>query len=118
MNTEKYKEICSRPDVLSKLILEKTLAALKKEKAVVATAIEATLLGTKISFPERHSCEKKQSYYKVCCNEVEAETITDILFELEASSVPSDGVTTSETYQYVELVNIWSELTEYVGKNV
>ncbi|WP_274164166.1 hypothetical protein [Enterovibrio gelatinilyticus] len=39
------------------------------------------------------------------------EKIIDILFELEASSVQIDGVATTETYEYVDLVNTWSEMT-------
>jgi hypothetical protein len=118
MNAAEYKEICSKPDVLPKLVLERTLAALKKEGAPEATVIEAILSGTPIPFPEKYSGEKDQSHFKVSCSEKEAEAITDVLFDLEASSVPPNGIGTSETSQYVELVNIWSELTEYVGKNV
>jgi len=40
------------------------------------------------------------------------------MFEAEASSVSENGIATSETMQFVELVNIWRELTEYVRRNV
>ncbi|MCL7421248.1 MAG: hypothetical protein M8364_10140 [Methylobacter sp.] len=118
MNGSEYKEVCSKPNVLQSDVLLKTLAALKKEGASEAKIIEAIIAGKPIPFPEKYDGDAQQCYYEVRCKAEEAEAITDILFDLEASSVPSDGVATTATYQYVGLVNIWSELTEYVSKSV
>ncbi len=118
MNGTEYKEACSKPDALPKCILLRTLAALKKVGASEAKIIEGIITGSSIPFPEKYAGNEQNSLYKVHCTEEEAEAITDILFDLEASSVPTDGIGTTETYQYVELVNIWSELTEYVSESV
>jgi hypothetical protein len=118
MNGTEYKEACSKPDALPKSILLRTLAALKKVGASEAKIIEGIITGSPIPFPEKYTGNEQNSFYKVHCTEKEAEAITDILFDLEASSVPTDGIGTTETYQYVELVNIWSELTEYVSESV
>ncbi len=116
MNSKEYKTICAKPDVLQITVLERTLAALEKEGAKESSIIENVLAIEPIEVPESFSGDESNLYFKVNCGEDEAEAITDILFDLEASSVPVDGIATSETYQFVELVNTWSELTEYVAK--
>lgn len=110
MNARQYKEACSQPDVLSRDILLRTLTALKKTGATEAKVIEEIMTGEPIPFPEKYTGNEQQCFYKVLCQQEEVEAITDILFDLEASSVPEDGIGTTATYWYVELVNIWSEL--------
>jgi hypothetical protein len=118
MNSEEYKSICTKPDVLQIAVLESTLKALKKEGAKESSIVETVLATAPIEFPKNFQGDESSRHFKVNCSEEEAEAITDILFELEASSVPLDGIATSETYQFVDLVNTWSELTEYVARNV
>ncbi len=69
-------------------------------------------------YPDKFAGNENMRHFQVECSEIEAEMIADILFDAEASSVPNDGIATSETYKYVNLVNIWSKLTEYVSENV
>jgi len=52
MNTAVYKEICSRPNVLSKHILNKTLSILIKESAPEVKIIQSILKVKAIPFPE------------------------------------------------------------------
>ena len=113
-----YYEACSKPDALPKNVLLRTLEALKKAGAEEAKIVEEIITSEPIPVPDKYTGTEQQFFYKVHCKELEAEAIADVLFDLEASSVPPSGIGTSETSQYVELVNIWSELTEYVGKNV
>lgn len=69
-----------------------------------------------IETPDKFDGDDTNYFYEVNCSVEDAERITDLLFDLEASSVPVDGISTSETYKYARLVNIWSELTEYLTK--
>ena len=118
MNSSECKEICSKPNILTKKVLERTLVALKKECRAEATLVEGFISGKAIPFPENYTGSIEQCYFKVSCTEQEAEAIIDLLLELEASSVPVGGIASEETCQYVELVNLWSELTEYIGQNI
>lgn len=113
MNSVEYKKICEQPTVQPESFLKSTLLALKKAGAKEASLIEVILSSLPIPFPDKHT-GNSEHFYKIECTELEAETITDILFDLEASSVPNDGIATSETYEYVSLVNVWSEITESV----
>lgn len=117
MKSKDYKKICDTPNVLSSITLRSTLLALRKVGAKETKLLEEILSGTPIPFPEQHFGNADQHHFIVDCSELEAEIITDILFQLEASSVPGDGIATVETYNYVKLVNIWSNLTEYLNKN-
>lgn len=113
MNSEEYKKICGSPDVLSKKILQESLAFLVKGNMPEAAVVEDALRNGKIDFPEKYSGTSDMSYHKVSCSFEEASRIADFLFEKEADSVPVSGIATSETYNLVELVNVWHELTEF-----
>ena len=116
VNSQKYKKICDRPDVLPKSVLMETRDILVKGNLIElnVNVIEKALLGGIIQFPENYSGDPSTSYHKVSCSFEEAENIADYLFEKEAESVPVSGIGTSETSKLVRLVNIWHDFVEYV----
>jgi hypothetical protein len=117
MNSKEYGKICSKPNVLPKLVLEQTLSALTKQSAPEAKVIEKILSEPPIPFPKEYHAQVNQYYFEVNCNEKESEAITDVLFDLEACSIPLSGIGTDQTRQYANLVNIWNTLTQYIEEN-
>ncbi|MCP3931038.1 MAG: hypothetical protein GY705_18295, partial [Bacteroidetes bacterium] len=113
MNTKKYKEICSLPDVLPIGIVQNTIRILKRENSKETEVLENILLSEAIPFPIKFNGKENDKYYKIILTEEEIENIVEILFDQEAFSVLPDGIPTEETANYVNLVNIWSELSEY-----
>ena len=115
MDAVEYKNICSKPDVLSRAILLDTRAVLASGGLPEVIILETALAGGAIDFPEYFSGDLSSSYHKVLCSPEQADAIAEYLFEKEAESVSVSGHPTPETSKLVVLVNIWHELADYVS---
>jgi hypothetical protein len=118
MNSEEYKRITNQWNVKRRNLIEDSLALVEKESEELAEMLRKTLVGVPIENPTLHTGDMDTDYFKVQMSEEEMQNLIDLLFELEAASVPKgDGVGfEKEAFQAGEasrialLVNEWNKL--------
>lgn len=112
MISEQYKLICEQPNTFRLSELNVTLKVLRAESAPEAALISKAILGNKIEKPLLHNDNHQTDFVALDLTFEEADAIVDILFDSEACSIQGNGMPTSKTSLYVDLVNVWSNYRE------
>jgi hypothetical protein len=112
MNANDYKQICSRPDVLQRAVLEQTARVIQIDLPAHAEHIESILGESPVSKPAQHNGGNETDYFYIDLSDEEAGEIIEYLLEKEAGAIGVDGNTTAEASSLGRLVDLW---TQYIS---
>jgi hypothetical protein len=101
-----YRELCRRPDVMKRGVLEATARLTAKEDE---NAHRAVLAGEPLPKPPLHAGGDHTDYFRLELSLGEAEAIRDALAGAEVGAVGPEGESTPEASFAASLVDIWLE---------
>ena len=118
MDSEEYKQIKSKWNVKSRNIIVDTMVLIKSESSALYRKLEITLAGGSIAKPSGHTGNAETDFFEVKLTEEEVQGLIDLLFDLEAASVPQGGglgfdkeaVQAREASRRASLVGEWNKL--------
>lgn len=90
MKDHEYRQLISRPDVMSRRDLEATARELRVEFPVLAARIDDILGGIPVLKPSAHSGGPETDFLYLQLTDAEIEAIYDIICDLEGLWAPSD----------------------------
>lgn len=102
MNLENYKSLCQRTDVITRSILEDTIAEVRKSNSEVALRLHTILMGQPIPKPEEQMGQGYMDYFEISLTDNEKLAVVQCLLKSE-----------SETASWhASLLDTWNAMTE------
>jgi hypothetical protein len=112
MNIIEYKEICRRPNVFRRDVLEDTEQFLSLENPSLAIYLREILSANPISKPTLHSGDESTDYFQLSLSVNLAEKIADVLIDAEVAAIGINGETTAKASRCAALVDTWTNYIE------
>ncbi len=118
MDSVEYKQITSLWNVKRRNVIEDSLALIRGESPDLAIKLESTLARSPVQKPSHHTGGKESDFFRVLVTESEMQDLIDLLFDLEAASVPQgDGIgfekearQAREASRIASIVDEWNKL--------
>jgi len=113
MDVEEYKNICNKPNVFQRGLLEASERELVLRHLPSAYHLQEILIDSPISKPRLHNDRKDADYFLVKLDVAKAEEIVEYLVDAEADAVGREGETTPQASHYASLVDVWMRYIDF-----
>lgn len=111
---QKYKDICSLPNVFTRGDSEQVKEVLIKSKSDKALLIESILTSHPIEKPIKHRGDSSTDHFILNLTMQDAEIISNLLRDMEVQSTGCSGDTTPLASFYTSLFNKWFRYVESI----